>query len=92
MSGTADKDQHEHAYFQAIEERFFQLNGTPCLLSPADFQLAHRWQHDGIPLDLVLQVMEMVFAQRKKRGMKGRIASLRYFASAVETAWAEHRV
>lgn len=80
-----------HAYFQAIEEIFVRLRGAPLLLSPADWQVARRWHRDGVPLDLVRQALEEVFARRKERGAKGRISSLRYCAPAVEAAWAERR-
>ncbi len=81
----------DHAYFQAIEEIFVRLRGAPLLLSPADWQAARRWHREGVPLDLVRQALEEVFAKRKERGAKGRISSLRYCASAVEAAWDELR-
>ncbi len=81
----------DHAYFQAIEEIFVRLRGAPLLLSPADWQAARRWHREGVPLDLVRQALEEVFARRKERGAKGRISSLRYCAPAVEAAWAERR-
>jgi len=91
MSETADKKRDEQAYFLALEERLIQLNGAPRLLSPADFQLACKWQRDGLPLELVLRVIEEVMVRREEGGVGGRISSLRYFASAVETAWSKHR-
>ena len=90
----AEGDDHAdegHAYFQAIEEIFVRLRGAPLLLSPADWQVARRWHRDGVPLDLVRQALEEVFAKRKERGAKGRISSLRYCAPAVEAAWADRR-
>lgn len=81
----------DHAYFQAIEEIFVRLRGAPLLLSPADWQVARRWHREGVPLDLVRQALEEVFAKRKERGAKGRISSLRYCAPAVEAAWGELR-
>jgi len=81
----------DHAYFQAIEEIFVRLRGSPLLLSPADWQVARRWHRDGVPLDLVRRALEEVFAKRKERGAKGKISSLRYCASAVEAAWEELR-
>jgi hypothetical protein len=81
----------DHAYFQAIEEIFVRLRGSPLLLSPADWQVARRWHRDGVPLDLVRRALEEVFAKRKERGAKGKISSLRYCASAVEAAWSDLR-
>ncbi len=81
----------DHAYFQAIEEIFVGLRGSPLLLSPADWQVARRWHRDGVPLDLVRRALEEVFEKRKERGTKGKISSLRYCAPAVEAAWADLR-
>jgi hypothetical protein len=85
---TEDSD---HAYFQAIEEIFVELRGSPLLLSPADWQVARRWRQEGVPLDLVRSTLEEVFARRKERKAKGKISSLRYCAPAVEAAWADLR-
>jgi hypothetical protein len=81
----------DHAYFQALEEIFVELRGSPLLLSPADWQVARRWHQEGVPLELVRRTLEEVFAKRKERGAKGKISSLRYCAPAVEAAWAELR-
>ena len=86
MSSTASPAD-EHAYFQAIEERFISLRGAPLLLSPADWQLTRRWHESGIPLDLVLHTLDQVFAQREEKGARGRVQGLRYCARAVEAAW-----
>lgn len=92
MSGIADPaEDSDHAYFQAVEEIFVELRGSPLLLSPADWQVARRWHQEGVPLDLVRQALAEVFARRKERGAKGKISSLRYCAPAVEAAWAELR-
>ncbi|HKV07834.1 MAG TPA: hypothetical protein VJ725_06845 [Thermoanaerobaculia bacterium] len=79
----------DHAYFQAVEEIFVGLRGSPLLLSPADWQVARKWHREGVPLDLVRRALEEVFARRKERGAKGKISSLRYCAPAVEAAWEE---
>jgi hypothetical protein len=85
--GREAQEAAERAYFQAIEEAFVELRGAPLLLSPADWQVARRWQREGVPLDLVRNAMTEVFAKRKERGAKGKISSLRYCAPAVEAAW-----
>jgi len=89
MSETADEIDPDHAYFQAVEEIFVELRGAPLLLSPADWQVARRWHQEGVPLDLVRRSLAEVFANRKERGAKGKISSLRYCAPAVEAAWAD---
>jgi len=88
MSST-DNSAVDHAYFQAIEKAFIRLRGAPLLLSPADWQQARQWRREGIPLELVLQTLEQVFAQRTARGAKGRVQGLRYCAAALAAAWQE---
>jgi hypothetical protein len=90
MSATEAEDS-DHAYFQAVEEIFVELRGSPLLLSPADWQVARRWHQEGVPLELVRSTLGEVFARRKERGAKGKISSLRYCAPAVEAAWADLR-
>ena len=90
MSSTASAVD-DHAYFQAIEERFIRLRGAPLLLSPSDWQLAKTWQGQGIPLELVLETLDEVFAARRARGAKGKVQGLRYCAPAVEKAWSDRQ-
>lgn len=84
-----------HAYFHAIERVFIALRGAPLLLAPADWQIARRWHHDGVPLSLVLDTLAAVFAKRRERqaagALSGRIVTLRYCAPAVDAAWLEQR-
>ena len=81
----------EHAYFLAIEEAFIRLRGAPLLLSPADWQVAAKWQDEGIPLDLVLDTLAEIFARRAERGEERGVQSLRYCRRAVESAWKKRR-
>jgi hypothetical protein len=86
-----EPEDSDHAWFQAVEEIFVRLRGAPLLLSPNDWHVARRWHEEGVPLDLIRQALEEVFAKRKERGTKGKINSLRYCAPAVEAAWADLR-
>mgnify|MGYP001828945174 FL=1 len=79
------------SYFEAIEETFVRLRGSPLLLSPTDWQVSKEWFEAGIPLDLVVRALEDVFARRKERASKGRVQSLRYCSEAVLKAWTEVR-
>jgi len=88
MSSTSSSAD-DHAYFQAIESSFIRLRGAPLLLSPSDWQLARQWHRQGIPLEIVLETLEQVFATRRERGAKGKVQGLRYCAPAVEKAWLE---
>ena len=93
MASSLDMEPsaEDHAYFQAVEEIFVGLRGTPFLLAPADWLVARRWHRDGIPLDLVRESLEEIFARRRERRARSRISSLRYCVTAVEKAWAERR-
>jgi hypothetical protein len=79
----------DQAYFLAIEDFFVRLRGAPLQLAPADWHVARRWHRQGIPLALVRQAIEVVFARRRERGLKP-YCRLRYCAPAVEEAWAQH--
>jgi hypothetical protein len=78
-------------YFKAVEEEFLRRRGAPLTLTPSDWHIAEAWYLAGIPLDLVAQVLDEVWAKRKERKSKGRISGLRYVAPAVEKAWARQR-
>lgn len=91
MTETDRPIEKVQAYFEVIETVFVRLRGAPLLLSPADWQVAREWFEAGIPLDLVRQTLESVFARRKERGARGRIQSLRYCADSVWQAWDETR-
>jgi hypothetical protein len=81
--GTAE----DQAYFRAIEDRFLALRGRATLLSAEDWQAARAWRRLGVPVALVLQVMEELFARQRERRTKREISSLRYFRAAVEAAF-----
>jgi hypothetical protein len=83
--GTAE----DQAYFRAIEERFLALRGRATLLSAEDWQAARSWRRLGVPLEMVLQVLEQLFARQRERRAKREISSLRYFRAAVESAFEE---
>lgn len=83
----ASASSEDHAYFQAIEETFIRLRGSPLLLSPADWQVARRWHRQGIPLELVRRCLEELFRERERRKARGKVQSLRYVASKVEEEW-----
>ncbi|HQN38153.1 MAG TPA: hypothetical protein PLQ31_01300, partial [Thermoanaerobaculia bacterium] len=54
-ASEGEPSAEDHAFFQAIEERFVALRGAATLLSPADWQLARAWHRAGIPLAAVLE-------------------------------------
>jgi hypothetical protein len=94
--GTPDPEPapppEEAVYFRRIEERFSQLRGAPILVSPRDWALIAEWWSRSVPLGLVLDALEEVFAARVRRGAAGGpIHSLRYARHEVERRFALHR-
>ncbi len=88
MSDKPDRaSASDHVYFQALEAAFIRLRGAPLLLSPADWQVAKQWRREGVPLELVVRVMERIFERQADADKKIGIRSLRYFRSAVTKAW-----
>ena len=79
----------DESYFQQIERHFIRLRGAPLLLSPVDFQVAESWRSAGIPLELVLRVLDEIFDARPAEA--DPVQSLRYCASRVEAAWRAER-
>ncbi len=79
-----------HRYFRAIEECFLEWRGSPLTLGSGDWQLARAWFEQGVPIQLVVETLETLFERRDEEG-KEKIASLRYFQSAIERAWNTRR-
>lgn len=78
----------DHRYFTTIERSFLALRQKATLLTAADWQEAQNWHRQGVPVELVQDVMEKLF--ERQRAKKGRtISGLRYFRAAVEAAWEE---
>ena len=86
MTATAPDEvpsSADHAYFLAIERTFLGLRKKAALLTAADWQEAQSWHRQGIPVELIQDVMEKLFERQHAR--KGRtISGLRYFRAAVE--------
>lgn len=91
MTATAPEtppSPEDHAYFLTIERTFLGLRKKAALLTAADWQEAQSWHRQGIPVELIQDVMEKLF--ERQRAKKGRtISGLRYFRAAVEAAWEE---
>jgi hypothetical protein len=72
----------EAGYVEAVERHFTKLRGRPLILSPNDTKQALRWFADSIPLEVVLGVLDSLFA--RGGGERGRIPrSLAYCDEAV---------
>ena len=71
----------ESAYARAVESAWSRLRGRPVVLSPREFELVAAWRRDGVPLRVVLEVLDH---EGRRRG--GAAKSLRAVASAVREA------
>jgi hypothetical protein len=77
-------------YFRAIEDAFIAWRGTPFQLSPDDHQTSKVWFKAGIPLELVLAVLERAVEKRVENAQDVK-RRLRYYDPAVQEAWRERR-
>lgn len=88
--------RHDHAvteaekdYFRSIEERFAARRGRPLILSPADVARATDWFRQGIPVEAVLEAIEVHFERLARREREPRRAvTLAYLEDEVTDAWA----
>jgi hypothetical protein len=78
------------SYFRAIEEEFTRLRGDPLVLSPEDWHRVAEWHERGIPLRVVLEALNAVFAQVRARSRRRPVLGLAYCRHAVEEAFLRH--
>jgi hypothetical protein len=78
-------------YFLEIESHFAARRGTPFVLNAKDWALMKEWADAGIPLAVVLEAIDTVFARNEERGAKKTISSLRYCRHAVKETWADRQ-
>lgn len=71
-------------YLRAIEEAYAALRGTGFFLSPADRELALRWEREGVPLTLVLRTLAEEIHQLRGAGAGIRLPGLRWFNARIE--------
>ncbi len=79
VAARSDPAVTARTYARALEQAMERLAGRPVVFSHRDWDLARRWHDDGVPLGLVLELLE----DRGARAGRG----LRSVASAVESAW-----
>lgn len=73
----------ESAFYQAVEDAFCRLRGTPFLFSPKDFHLLRSWWLAQVPLAAILAGLGEVFARKAGEGGEA-VASLYYCRHAVQ--------
>src|ERR1700688_1274938 len=81
----------EDTYFTDIEGHFAQRRGTPFILSAKDWSLMKSWREDGVPLPVVIEAIDSVFAKNETSGRKKVISSLSSCRHAVKEIWNERR-
>jgi hypothetical protein len=75
-------DPREADYIRAIERRYGLLRRRPLLLSPADFERVRAWYEKGVPLFLVLEILDELF-ERARASSAPAPRSLRYCETAI---------
>ncbi|HZN55029.1 MAG TPA: hypothetical protein VFB67_06865 [Candidatus Polarisedimenticolaceae bacterium] len=73
----------ERHYVRAVESAWAAARGRGGMLSRRDFELVSAWRRRGIPLSVVLEVLD----DRRRRAHTAP-ASLTRVAAAVDEAWA----
>jgi hypothetical protein len=76
-------------YFQEIEAHFASRRGTVFVLNAKDWALMQKWAADGIPLPIVIEAIDSVFAKQEAAGKK--VNSLSYCKHAVKEMWEERK-
>ena len=84
--------EEEKQYFRSVEERFCALRGASMLISPKDWALIDSWWKEEVPLSLILEALEEVFASKVRRGeLPESIGSLAYARNEVQRRFRLHR-
>jgi len=73
----------ERAYARAIETAWSRMKGRPVVLSPREFELVASWRRDGIPLRVVLEVLN---DEARRAGGRREPRSMGLLAAAVREA------
>lgn len=77
-------------YYQTIAREFVRRRGAPFYLSPRDVGLIAHWEKMRVPLDVVLEGMEMAFENFRKGGRSAKILSLGFCEYQVMKAFSRH--
>lgn len=78
-------------YYQEIESHFAARRGTPFILNAKDWALMQKWREEGIPLPVVIEAIDSVFAKNEARGGKKVVSSLSYCRHAVKELWEDRK-
>lgn len=81
-------DEENEDYYAEVERHFVALRGSPLFVSPAEWQLIHRWREAQIPLRVVKQGLDRAFANTRSRRP---IRRLSYCRQTVEATYRHFR-
>ncbi len=82
-------DEATRTYFETIERHFIERRGQALLLSPADVARVAGWRAQGVPLEAVIEGVDVHFERMLRRGRAPRRAvTLAYVEDDVMDAWA----
>lgn len=84
-------------YLSEVSDLFLRRRGSTLGLSPLDWQTIDQWERDGIPLRIVIRVINEVFdnIEMKPKKLRPRVKSISYCADEIEIAfenWCELQV
>src|SRR4030042_4650969 len=77
-------------YYQTIAREFFRSRGAPFFLSPKDVGLIAHWEKLRVPLDAVLEGMEIAFENLRKGGRSAKSLNLGFCEYQVLKAFDRH--
>ena len=80
----------DQEYFQAVEQAFIALRGTPFEMSPDDYGVARQWRRDGVPVELVAEVLADAIRRLEAQDAEVPLR-LAYYRRQVGAAWKERR-
>ncbi len=81
----------EQDYYLEIEAHFAARRGTPFILNAKDWMLMKKWRENAIPLPVIIEALDQVFARNEESGRKKTISGLSYCRHAVKEIWEERK-
>lgn len=82
-------DEAAQQYFRTVEQRFIERRGQALILSPGDVARVADWHRQGVPIEAVLEAIDVHFERMARRGRAPRRAvTLAYLDDEVMDAWA----
>ncbi len=89
VQALLDADGRAANFLESVEQEYSRIRGRWSPLGPLDWQLAAKWETDGVPLSVVIRAMETVHKKFQDSRRKDSINSLRYFEKQVDVEFGE---